>query len=261
LVNRDQGLGDEIFFLRFIPELKARGAQITYRSDPRIAGMFGRLPFIDKVMAARTDPGPVDLVLSVGDLPYLLGMADAGDIPPWYDIPVLPERLEEMGARLASFGPPPYLAVTWRAGVQKLYRLSKVSPLEGVAAAMRDTRGTVVVLQRNPGEGEIEAFGRALGREVHDLTALNDDLEGMLALVDLLDDYVCVSNSNVHLRAARGRVARVLVPNPPEFRWMATGEESPWFPGTKVYRQTTGNDWGPALAALERDLTAAWAGE
>ena len=91
------------------------------------------------------------------------------------------------------------------------------------------------------------------------LTALNEDLEGMLALVDLLDDYVCVSNTNFHLRAVRGRVGRVLAPNPPEFRWMAEGEESPWFPGTRVYRQTTNHDWNPAFAALERDLAAAWA--
>ncbi len=105
-----------------------------------------------------------------------------------------------------------------------------------------------------------ERFAKAIGREAHDLTALNDDLEGMLALVDLLDDYVCVSNLNVQLRAARGRASRVLVPHPPAFRWMAKGEETPWFPGTRVYRQTVDNDWDPAFAALERDLAAAWPG-
>ena len=72
---------------------------------------------------------------------------------------------------------------------------------------------------------------------MHDFTALNEDLEDMLALLSFMDDYVCVSNTNFHLRAVRGRVGRVLVPNPPEFRWMAEGEESPWFPGCKVYRQ------------------------
>ena len=55
-----------------------------------------------------------------------------------------------------------------------------------------------------------EKFAGALGREAHDLTALNDDLEGMLALVDLLDDHVSVSNLNVQLRAARGRASRAL---------------------------------------------------
>ena len=59
----------------------------------------------------------------------------------------------------------------------------------------------------------------------------------MLALLALLDDYVGVSNTNMHLRAGVNRTAKVLVPAPPEWRWMAEGKESPWFPGFTVYRQ------------------------
>ncbi len=93
-----------------------------------------------------------------------------------------------------------------------------------------------------------------LGRAVLDLTALNSDLEAMLALVGALDDYVTVSNTNVHLRAAVGRQSRVVVPNPPEFRWMARGAECPWFPGTTVYRQDVAGDWARALDQLGADL-------
>ena len=40
LVVGDQGLGDELFFLRFVPYLRERGARLTYRADPRIARMI-----------------------------------------------------------------------------------------------------------------------------------------------------------------------------------------------------------------------------
>ena len=258
LVLKDQGLGDEIFFLRFAPRLKARGASIAYRADPKIAAMVGRLPFIDRLAGPESGHGTFDLVLSVGDLPYLLGMTEAHDIPPSVELSVLPERSAEMRARLDGLGPPPYIAVTWRAGLQKRNRLSKIAPLERLAAALQAVKGTVVVVQRNPAAGEVGEFAAALGRDAHDLTALNEDLEAMLALVDLLDDYVCVTNTNFHLRAVRGRAGRVLVPQPPEFRWMAEGDESPWFPGTRVYRQTADGGWDQAFAALERDLAAAW---
>ncbi|MCH8197368.1 MAG: hypothetical protein IH904_04720, partial [Proteobacteria bacterium] len=118
--------------------------------------------------------------------------------------------------------------------------------------------GTVAVLQRTPEAGEIDALSQELDREVHDFTALNDDLEEMLALLALLDDYVTVSNTNVHLRAGAGGTCRVLVPNPPEWRWMAAGDESPWFRGSKVYRQGTDGDWDRAYAALARDLAEAF---
>ena len=86
---------------------------------------------------------------------------------------------------------------------------------------------------------------------------MRGDLEAMLALLGLLDDYVCVSNTNVHLRAARGGTCRVLVPLPPEFRWMAEGNYSPWYPGTRIYRQQPDVDWAPALAELKADMMAA----
>jgi hypothetical protein len=95
---------------------------------------------------------------------------------------------------------------------------------------------------------------QALGARVHDLSDLNDDLEAMLALLEVIDEYVGVSNTNTHLRACAGKTARVLVPAPAEWRWMAAGRYSPWFPGFPVYRQGVDGDWRAALDELARDL-------
>jgi len=86
---------------------------------------------------------------------------------------------------------------------------------------------------------------------------LNEDLEEMLALLTALDDYLGVSNTNMHLRAGIGRTARVLVPWPVEWRWMISGDESPWYPGFRIYRQRQDGDWHEALTRLHDDLAAA----
>ncbi len=258
LLLRDQGLGDEIFFLRYLPRLGARGAEIAYRPDPRLAAMLAR----SGITIVREDAAPAayDLTMAVCDLPYLL----AGDDPAGKGAPPVPETIslspmagceDALRDELASFGPPPYIGVAWRAGTRnrRLY-LFKETPLARLAATLAPLEATVVVLQRGPFDDEVENFAAALGREVLDFSPLNDALEDLLALVGLLDEHVCVSNTNVHLAAARGRACRVLVPYPPEFRWMASGEQSPWFPGMPVYRQQADGDWGPAFAALARDL-------
>jgi hypothetical protein len=77
---------------------------------------------------------------------------------------------------------------------------------------------------------------------VHDLSAANDDLEDMLALLSLVDEYVGMSNANAHLRAGLGRTMQVLVPNPPEWRWGISGERSPWFRSMRIHRPSP--DWG-----------------
>jgi hypothetical protein len=126
--------------------------------------------------------------------------------------------------------------------------------VEALAAALAGLRGTFVSLQRQPAPGEIEAFSARLDAALHDGAVLNDRLEDALAAVEALDEYVAVSNTNVHLRAGAGRGTRVLVPWPPEWRWSGEGDASPWFPGSPVYRQLREGDWSPALRRLRSDL-------
>ena len=56
------------------------------------------------------------------------------------------------------------------------------------------------------------------------------------------------------LRAVSGKTARVLVPAPPEWRWMAEGKEPPWFPGFTVYRQEHNQSWEAVFTKLQQDF-------
>jgi hypothetical protein len=85
---------------------------------------------------------------------------------------------------------------------------------------------------------------------------LNDRLDDMAAVLSLIEEYVGVSNTNMHILAAVGKTARVLVPYPPEYRWMHSGQTSPWFPGFRVYRQPASLDWTQPLRELSNDLAA-----
>jgi tetratricopeptide (TPR) repeat protein len=256
LLCGEQGLGDELFFLRFLPELRRRGAaRVNALTNPKIAPLLARLDGLDAVFTRQGDAPAADRVIAMGDLPLVLRMTTAGQIPPSLALSPLAAQRDAIAARLAAFGPPPYIGVTWRAGIADRFdALFKLAPLAELGAVLTGLPGTFVALQRLPQDGELAALADAIGQPVHDMTALNDDLEAMLALLAQLDDYVCVSNTNVHLRAMTGRTSRVLAPCPPEFRWMVSGVESPWFPGSPVYRQDVARSWTRALTDLRRDL-------
>ncbi|MBW8056333.1 MAG: hypothetical protein FVQ76_13675, partial [Nitrospira sp.] len=260
LLLKEQGLGDEIFFLRFAEEVKRRGAEITYLGDAKIAPIIRRVDFIDRVIGEAEEAQGTDITASVADLPFLVGMKSAADIAPPYSLPVDPTRADEMAARLEGLGPGPYIGLTWRAGSGRPGETFREIPRGRLAKVLEAVKGTFVALQCNPEAGEIEALSQDLGRVLHDLTDLNDALEDMVAALSLLDEYVAVSNTNVHLRAGAGRTSRVLIPHPPAYRWMARGDESPWFPGCAVYRQKVNGDWEGAFERLSRDLAADFPG-
>lgn len=265
LLTRNQGIGDELFFLRFAVQLKARGAWIAYRAADKIAPIARRLHFLDQVVGRQETPPELDYTFSIGDLPLALGVRDLGQAPASVRLTPPSEAEAKLSARLATLPPDlPLIGVTWRAGADKSDPETRKSrlpfkefPLEILAGVLRDLPGTVLILQRHPKPGEIAAFERALGRPAHDFSDLNDDLDLMLALMARLDEYVGVSNTNTHLRVAIGRASRVLVPaNILDWRWMSEGERTPWFPDCRIYRQTPEGSWMGATLLLHEDLQA-----
>jgi tetratricopeptide (TPR) repeat protein len=259
----EQGLGDVLFFARFAPELKRRGAWLGLECHPKLVPLLRRSPVFDEVgpVDGRGPERPGERRVFVGDLPAMLGAQTA---PAPIPLTVDPERVARCRAMLARQGEPPFIGLTWRAGTdprepefgRRLDALFKQIDLDAFATAFDGVPGTLVVVQRNPHPEESSRLSRRLRRAAPDLSALNEDLEEMSALLAALDDYVGVSNTNVHLAAGVGKRARVLVPYPPEWRWMEAGDESQWFPGCKTYRQSATRSWAEALARLRADLLA-----
>jgi len=253
----EQGLGDELFFLRFAPALRSRGARVTYAAHPKLRPMLERSGALDEVIDREAPLPSADVLMLVGDVPHGLS---SSEFPPPLALSAPTAALEQVGKRLSAAGPPPYLGVTWRAGTPperqrgESWSLSKqISPVS-LGEALKGFRGTLIALQREGDRSEIDRIAACAGKPVHDFSELANDLDALLALLSLLDEYVGVSSTNMHLRAGAGRTARVLVPQPAEWRWMAAGEESPWFPGFRIYRQAPDGDWNDALSRLTRDL-------
>ncbi|MGH8765013.1 MAG: hypothetical protein ACRET8_04800, partial [Burkholderiales bacterium] len=169
----------------------------------------------------------------------------------------LAQKLADVDARIAGL-PRPLVGLTWRAGTGpeagNRHSLYKETSFDALVQIARDLPGSVFVLQRHPKAAELDVLRQVCGQRLVDFSALNDDLEAMLALLARIDEYVGVSNTNMHLRAALGREARVLASRGAEFRWMSDGGQSPWFPGMVVYRQGAFGDWQDAIRSLRSDL-------
>ena len=255
-VHAEQGIGDDLYFLRFAQYLRARGARIAGEVTPRLVGMVGRSGTLDECAPASGRTPPSSDYQLLGDLPYLLG-AHALPVPAAVRFAPLPEKSAEVSARLQGLARP-LIGLTWRAGTGpeagNRNALFKEVPFDAFVAMARSLPGTLLVLQRQPKTAEIASLSEACGPRALDLSAVNTDLEATHALLAQLDECVGVSNTNMHLCAALGRPARVLVSRSAEFRWMAEGERSPWFPEFKIYRQGPKGDWDGAMDTIVSDV-------
>jgi tetratricopeptide (TPR) repeat protein len=247
----EQGLGDILFFLRFAPPLREAGASLVFAGEPRLHSLLQRARLFD-ALEDTFDFEPRTRPILLGDLPAIDGFR----VHP--TLGVMPEqgRSAQIRAALENMGPRPWIGLTWRAGTPAdvvAHGLYKTVPMERLMSAAAARTATIFALQRGLQEGELRDAAAALGRPIHDLGAYNEDPEDALALMGLLDRYVGVSNTNMHLAVACGVTADVMVPFPPEWRWGLAGA-SPWFPGFRVHRQLVNGSWDEAFASLESSL-------
>jgi ADP-heptose:LPS heptosyltransferase len=65
-----------------------------------------------------------------------------------------------------------------------------------------------------------------------------------------MDHVISVDTSTAHLAAALGRPVTVLLPFAPDWRWLLSRSDSPWYPTMHLLRQQSFNDWTPVLTQL-----------
>ena len=262
-ILKEQGLGDEIFFLRFAPQLKEKGIDISVLTDSRIGDMFERTQLFSRVYNADSfalaDAQKFDAFIGEGDLPLLLGHGELLETPSPMPLKVAESKLEKFKKVFDAAGDGPYWGITWEAGKVRQAGVAsslhkRIEPNEFLPC-VKDLPGTIVIMQRNPLQKDLSFFKENLNQPVLDLSEENVDLEAMLAICHLLNHYIGVSNTNMHLRASVGGTASVLVPHPAEWRWMLHEESSAWFPEFKIYRQDANFSWDKALKKLSENIS------
>ncbi len=262
-VRGEQGIGDELFFMRYLPALYARGAQVRYQlCNSKLAPLLSQPAFAPLAPVAG-QIAPITIPILAGDLPLALGEALTTAYPPAVPLQasaVMRAQLQQRHPLLASARRK--LGLAWRAGTQAQYEnfsthrwLQKTAPLDDLLNLLAPLDVEVVVLQRGLQPDELAHVQARLGAaRVLDASNLDQDLEELLALLSCLDGLVGVSNTNVHLCAGLGIGGDVLVPAPAEFRWQEQGLHSPWFPGFAVHRQNAGSNWTSPMATLSASL-------
>lgn len=266
---REQGLGDELFFLRFAaPFMKKHGVStMFYQPSDKLAPLLRRSPNLPVTLVQDTTTWVTNdtPVIPLGELPRLTGHRGEDDIPPPIQLTVRNRLLWPGWWRRRPAAWPirgrRTIGVTWEAGIAGARHRGGLHKAIGPAelgATLKAVDADIIVVQRNMRQDDYRAFCEALGRPAMayqpDHTP-DEELEFLLALLGELDDYVGVSNTNVYLLQALKKSARVLLPFPPVWRWTAKPGESPWFPGFHTYReQVEPYCWDDALEQLRNDL-------
>lgn len=259
-LKNEQGPGDTVFYARFAKPLADAGWRIHLQTDKKTKVLLRDTGIFASVKEVVNPPLHA-FWLNMGDLP--LAAMQTGAIATLPPLPFIPDqtRINKIKEKLTKIGPAPYVAVTWRAGARGpkqragLRMYDKSASPSGLGELLSSVNATIISIQRVPDSQEQADFASALGRDFIDFSYYNDNLQDMFALLSVVDEYVAVPNTNVHLRESLNLTSQVLVNRPyQDWRWLAEGSKSPWYPNSMVYRQGVNQDWGSAFNEIGQVL-------
>jgi len=75
-----------------------------------------------------------------------------------------------------------------------------------------------------------------------------------VAVAEHLDLIITCDTSIAHVMGARGRPTLDRAQICPEWRWMLEGNQSPWYPTARLFRQQTRGDWSAVFREMASEL-------
>src|SRR5262249_7195720 len=84
-----------------------------------------------------------------------------------------------------------------------------------------------------------------------DLGAQLDDFADTAAAISGMDLVLCVDTSVAHLAGALGKPVWMMLPRPADSRWLEGGEDSPWYPTMRLFRQSRRDDWNDVVERVK----------
>jgi len=252
LVWTEQGLGDSLMVMRYLPMLRERAAgHVIVYCEPALERLMQSMPGVDRVVA-ETDGlpfGMFDVHCPIMSLPFLFDTLP-DSIPDRIPYLFVPDLLRAQWQERLSGMAKTRVGLVWagsttlRDDARRSIALRQFAPLlqlDGVQPISLQKGGAAAQLEDWP--GDVANWMDACG-----------DFLDTAALVQNLDLVISVDTAVAHLAGALGKPVWLLNRFESEWRWGSVRDDSPWYPTMRIFRQTERNGWDSVIARVAAEL-------
>lgn len=256
LLHAEQCLGDTLHFCRYAALVKRMGAaRVVLEVQAPLKELMRSLTGADQVVAQNRDPLPdFDCHCPLLSLPTLFKtslMSIPADIPYLHADPALAEEKR----RWLNQTPGRKIGLVWQGNAKFRGEDWRSPGLALFAEALSEApKAHLICLQAGGREEFLAAFGDQALDLGHDIDSQSAPFLETAALSAGLDLVIASDTSVPHLAGAMGVPTWLLLPEPAEWRWLEGRDDSPWYPGLRLFRQPVRDDWAGAASQLAQAL-------
>jgi Glycosyltransferase family 9 (heptosyltransferase) len=250
LLHVDNGHGDTLQYLRYVPILTRIGAKVLLEVQPSLAPLLSG--FAGSSVLTQGSPLPkFDCHYPLVSLPNVLGHSLA-KLPaelPYLSAP--PEKIAHWRREIEHSGRA-QVGLAWAGNPMHRNDHNRTIPLKTCVPLLSVRAARFVSLQQQLRDGDVGLLD-SLG----DLTHVGDrlkDFADTAAIISLLDLVITVDTAIAHLAGALGRPVWILLSYFPDWRWTLTHNSTPLYPTARLFRQPAPGDWTSVIQRVADEL-------
>jgi hypothetical protein len=254
LVYSEQGLGDIIQFVRYLPLLLQREYKITFLTAEKLARLFRQsipsLHVVDTLQGLQRPDAQVALI----SLPYFL-KTDLSSVP--NQVPYLNAEANLETAWKVRIGAHGFkIGIAWQGNPVGAIDAGRSVPLKEFVRLSKIPEVRLISLQKQVGLNQLAGLPEDARIETlgDNFDSGPDAFVDTAAVMNNLDLIITCDTSIAHLAGALGRPTWVALKHVPDWRWMLDREDTPWYPTMRLFRQDQRDEWGRVFSKIEESL-------
>jgi len=248
LLHAEQGYGDAVQFVRYVPQVAAMGADVIIEAPRGLTALFKAVPGVQQVVPRGDQLPPFDIHCPLLTLPMIF-RTRLSSIPG--HVPYLiadPEKKEAWRLKLADDGGRFKVGLVWSGNPEHKNDRNRSLPLERLAPILSVDSVSFYSLQK--GEAARMLNDGRYGGRIIDYTGELNDFADTAALLMNLDLVISVDTAVAHLAGALGVQVWLMLPFAPDWRWLLGRTDSPWYPTMRLFRQPSPGAWEPVIEEM-----------
>lgn len=253
LIVGEQGHGDNIQFVRFLKDLRKRGAKIILQVNRNLGPLIADNHLADQIIDLDYVPEGFDYWAPIMSLPRVLGIT-LDNLP--HSQHYLQADAKKHQAWLKELGPKRKLRVgfCWTGRRDTWINRHKGMPQEVM----------LELIQRNPEydwinlqvDATLEETKKLINAGVVEYQGNIDNFSDTAALASTCDVIIGVDTAVSHLSSALGRPTWIMLSNYAlDWRWLLGRDSSPWYSTARLFRQPTVGDWASVTDKIHQYLS------